>query len=201
MAHATEVAEPRGADLESRWGAALPRAWAALALAAVGVAGSLFLSLGLGLRACPLCFYQRTFVMAAFAVLGVGLVADRARAGLLCLVSLPLAFGGLGVAGFHEYLVLAGKLECPGGLLGLGTAPAQSVTVLVILTAVVAAGAWAGRHDLRSRSAATVLGAGVLGLLLAWGSVASAPPMSPRTTPYDAEKEPFNICRPRYQPA
>ena len=32
------------------------------------VAGSLYLSLGLGLIACPLCFYQRTF---AFAVLGV----------------------------------------------------------------------------------------------------------------------------------
>ena len=46
--------------------------WAATGLALVGTAGSLYLSLGMGLKACPLCFYQRTFVMAALAVLLVG---------------------------------------------------------------------------------------------------------------------------------
>src|SRR5438876_8199332 len=32
-------------------------AWAALAVAVAGLAGSLFLSLGMNLKACPLCFY------------------------------------------------------------------------------------------------------------------------------------------------
>lgn len=201
MARATEVVESRSLDRAGGRAAALPWAWAALALSGIGVAGSLLLSLGLGLRACPLCFYQRTFVMGVFAILGVGLAVDRAKTGFLCLLSLALAFGGLGVAGFHESLVLAGKLECPGGLFGLGTDPAQSLTIFVILTGVVVAGAWAGRRGLPSYGMATVLGAGVLGLLLAWGSVASAPPMSPRTIPYDPEKEPFNICRPPYRPA
>ena len=37
---------------------------AALIAAAISVAGSLYLSLGMGLIACPLCFYQRTFAFA-----------------------------------------------------------------------------------------------------------------------------------------
>jgi hypothetical protein len=36
---------------------------------------------------------------------------------------LPLAVAGLGVALFHEYLELTGKLECPSGVMGVGTAP------------------------------------------------------------------------------
>jgi disulfide bond formation protein DsbB len=42
---------------------------AALAVSAVGTVGSLYLSLGMGLKACPLCFYQRTFMMSTAAVL------------------------------------------------------------------------------------------------------------------------------------
>ncbi len=61
-------------------------AWLAMALALAGTLGSLALSWGLGLKACPLCFYQRTFVMAAFAILGVGLFVERTRPGLICLL-------------------------------------------------------------------------------------------------------------------
>src|SRR5687767_383901 len=96
-----------------------------LGLALAGVAGSLYLSIGMGLKACPLCFYQRTFVMSIAVVLLIGLWKDRRQAALLGLLCVPLTVAGTGIAAFHEYLVLAGKLECPPGLLGLGTAPAQ----------------------------------------------------------------------------
>lgn len=178
--------------------------WAAAALvfAAVGVGGSLYLSLGLGLRACPLCFYQRSFVMATLAVLVVGLATDRTRTGLYCLLSLPLALAGWGVAAFHEYLVLTGVLECPKGLLGVGTAPAQSLTILTLISAALVAGAWPGRSDRVSfggRRAGVAFGSVVLGLLLAWGSIASSPPLPPApTAPYDLATQPLEMCRPPY---
>jgi disulfide bond formation protein DsbB len=171
---------------------------AAMLLAAVGVGGSLYLSVGLGLRACPLCFYQRSFVMATLAVLVVGLAADRTRPGLYCLVSLPLALAGWGVAAFHEYLVLTGVLECPMGLLGIGSSPAQSLTILTLVLAAVVAGAWPSRSD-GKRRAVVSFGSVVLGLLLAWGAIASSPPLPPApTAPYDLAKQPLDMCRPPY---
>jgi disulfide bond formation protein DsbB len=162
------------------------------------VAGSLLLSLAMELKACPLCFYQRTFVMASFAVLGVGLATERAQARLLCLLAVPLAFGGLGVAAFHEYLVLTDKLECPAGFFGLGTVPAQSLTAFLLLSAVTLMGACARHGEHRSCHRSAVLGASVLGLILAWGAIASAPPPPSRDRPYDPVKEPLNICRPPF---
>lgn len=170
----------------------------AFLLAVAGTAGSLFLSLGMGLKACPLCFYQRTFMMAAATVLGIGLLADRRRGGLYCLLSLPLVLAGLGVAAFHEYLVLAGTLECPTALFGLGTAPAQSLAVFAVLTVAVATGAWSGRSE--SHGTSVVGMAAVTGMLLAWGSVASAPPLPPAPkAAYDPAKQPLDMCRPPFR--
>src|SRR3954471_1187479 len=87
--------------------------WAALVVALAGLAGSLYLSLAMGLRACPLCFYQRTFVMSVGAVLALGLLGAAARPGRLALLALPLAIAGLTVALFHVSLELRHKLECP----------------------------------------------------------------------------------------
>lgn len=167
---------------------------AALAVSAVGTIGSLYLSLAMGLKACPLCFYQRTFVMATAAVLGIGLMADRARPALLCLLCLPLTLAGLGVAAFHEYLVLVDVLECPKALLGLGTAPAQSLAVFVVLSAAIVGGAWSG-----SRKQAFGL-ALVVGVVMAWASVASSPPLPPvPKSPYDPVKQPLDMCRPVFR--
>jgi disulfide bond formation protein DsbB len=170
------------------------RLWTALALlvAAVGVAGSLHLSLGLGLRACPLCFYQRTFVMSAAGVLMLGWLAQRGRPGFLCLLALPLVTGGLGVAAWHEYLVLTEKLECPPGLFDLGTAPAQSLAMFALLFVVTFIGAVTGR-------AALAPVALVLGGLMAWGCIASSPPMPPAKPPVPGEK--FDMCRPVWKEA
>lgn len=164
--------------------------------ALLGSVGSLFLSLGMGLKACPLCFYQRSFMMSAMAVLAIGLVTDRGGLVRYGLAGIPIATAGLGVAAFHEYLVLSGALECPPGLFGVGTAPAQSLALFTVLTLTLVWGVLASG----GRGGAVFAGM-VLGLLLAWGSVASAPPLPPPPPdPYDPERHPLEMCRPPYQP-
>jgi len=91
----------------------------------------------LGLKACPLCFYQRSFLMATASVLAVGLVSRGLSTSTLGLLALPLATCGLAVAGFHEFLERTGKLECPAGIFGLGTAPQQSLALFMLLTCVL----------------------------------------------------------------
>lgn len=156
--------------------------WLAPAIAAVAVAGSLWLSMGMGLKACPLCIYQRTFVMGAFAALAMGLLT-KSRANVY---ALPMAMAAVGVTGFHEYLELTGKLECPPGIAALGSAPQQALFIQAILLVAVAVGVR------RSH----LLTAGLLGLVLAAACVLSAPPMpvSP-DKPYD---NPLDICRPPF---
>src|SRR5581483_4216142 len=106
-------------------------------VALLALAGSLWLSVGMGLKACPLCFYQRTFVMGVVAVLGIGVLTGQRYRGVLNLLTLPIVVAGVGVAVFQEYLEQTGKLECPGGILGIGTAPQQSLVVLVVLLVLV----------------------------------------------------------------
>src|SRR5260370_15125385 len=107
--------------------------WLACLVALATAAGSVYLSMGMGLKACPLCFYQRTFAFAAFGVLLVGLLTGTRRSGLSVL-ALPLAIGGLGVAAFHVHLELNGTLMSPLGLFGLGTPPQQSLAAFTLLT-------------------------------------------------------------------
>src|SRR4051795_11619850 len=83
--------------------------WTPLLVALVALAGSLWLSIGMGLKACPLCFYQRTFVMGVVAVMGIGLLTGRRYRGVLNLLTLPLAVAGVAVAAFHVYLERTGK--------------------------------------------------------------------------------------------
>jgi hypothetical protein len=129
----------------------------------------------------------------------MGLLAGATRPGRLGLLALPLAVAGLGVALFHVRLELNGKLECPGGLLGLGTAPKQSLAVFVVLTALLAVDALRGVSGLAGWGA--LAGAVVLGGLLAAASCTSNPPAPPAPTkPYDAVKQPLEMCRPPYSP-
>ncbi len=174
-------------------------AWMLLGIlvALISLWGSLYLSLGLGLKACPLCLYQRTFVMGALGVLGIGWLAGAGRSGILGMLALPCAVGGLGVALFHEYLEQAGKLECPAGVLGLGTAPQQSLAALLLLSVTLTGLSFAGRDKggmyLVSTGAAIILGA-----LFAVAAVRSAPPMpDPPLKPYQQSPD---VCRPPYRP-
>src|SRR6516225_5027695 len=114
--------------------------WPPFLVALVALAGSLWLSIGMKLKACPFCFYQRTFVMGMVAVLGIGLLTGPRHRVVVNLLALPLAVGVLGVAVFHVYLELTGKLECPVGVIGIGTAPQQSLIVLIVLFTLVVVG-------------------------------------------------------------
>jgi disulfide bond formation protein DsbB len=171
--------------------------WAALLVALVALAGSLWLSIGMKLKACPLCVYQRTFVMGVVAVLGIGLLTGQRHRAVLNLLALPLVIGALGVAVFHVYLELIGKLECPTGVMGIGTAPQQSLTVLIVLLVVVAVGVLWSRL-VGEQHPAAIGAALVFGLLLAWGAVESSPPMAP--APAQAYTTPLDICRPPFNP-
>lgn len=169
--------------------------WLPFLVALAALLGSLWLSIGMGLKACPLCFYQRTFVMGVVAVLGVGLLTGPQHRGVLNLLALPMVVAGVGVAVFHEYLELTGKLECPAGVMGIGTAPQQSLAVLAVLLVLVVVGiVHNGTFGEIYKSAS--VGAIVLGLLLAVGSVISAPPMPP--APTKAYTTPLDMCRPPF---
>lgn len=173
---------------------------AALTVAIAASGGSLYLSLGLGLKACPLCFYQRSFALAAVLVLVLTFWLDGLRSARACLVVLPLAVSGLGIAASHVKLVLSGKLECPMGLFGWGDAPTQSLTVFTALTLICLAGAWSQRRA-EPRGGWPAMGAAVLlGLGTAWTCLASSPPLPPTPTqPYDPVRQPFDMCRPPYR--
>lgn len=167
-------------------------------VAVIALAGSLWLSIGIGmgLKACPLCLYQRSFVMGVVAVLGIGMLAGERHRGVLALLALPLVVAGLGVAVFHEYLELSGKLECPAGVLGIGTAPQQSLAVLAVLLVVVVGSIMRGGSVGKSSWPASI-GAVVLGVLLAWASIAAAPPLPP--APTKAYESKLDMCRPPFR--
>src|SRR5262245_55139983 len=159
--------------------------WLALLASLAAVGGSLYLSLGMNLRACPLCFYQRTFALSLVAALIVGL-GIRTRG--LAFLTLPLATGGLGVACFHVYLELSVQLECPAGVLGIGSAPQQSLAIFAVVFFLLLAEGLrnAGRHPI------ALFGGLVLGGLLAYASCIANPRPTPSATP--------DICRPPNPP-
>lgn len=141
--------------------------WAATLVSLAALAGSLYLTIGMGLKACPLCYYQRTFVMAVVAILVAGLFIRDFRPSIATLLSLPLAVAALAVAGYHEYLVQTGALECPHGLLGVGTAPEQSLAVLALLTILLIV------DQLRQQAMTAIVASVVLGGLLAFSGIMS----------------------------
>lgn len=172
----------------------------AFGLAVIAAGGSFYLSVGLGLKACPLCFYQRSFAIGAVLVLAMMLWLDGIRSSRAVLVTLPLAASGLGVAAFHVYLVQTGKLECPLALFGWGDGPQQSLAVFSTLTLICFAGATSARKVERSRGLVAMAAGLLLGAGATWACIASAPPLPPAPKqPYDAVNQPFDMCRPPFR--
>ena len=161
-----------------------------LVIALVGTAASIWLSLGLGLKACPLCFYQRSFVIAAAGALLFGLGAKSgSERGLALAIATFLTVAGMGVAGFHVSLEMRKILECPKGLFDVGTAPPQGLALFVLLFGALAAGS---RGIYLKRFVLAV----VLGAAAAFGCIASAPPIA--AAPKAPYPDPIVICRPPY---
>jgi disulfide bond formation protein DsbB len=156
--------------------------WPLVLFAAGGVAGSLALSLVLGLWACPLCFYQRAFACMAFASLALSLRARSSESALLGLrIAGTAAIAGGGVAVGQIAEALTAGWECPPGLGGLGTAPQQSLAFFLVLTA------WIAWLVVRSARWAWILPAVLGGVLIAASLLANPPPGSSRH-PEDASK-------------
>lgn len=165
--------------------------WIAFAFALATLGGSLWLSIGMNLKACPLCFYQRTFIMAIVAVMTIASVARLCSGSALSTLVLPLAFAALGVAGFHVSLELNGTLECPKGLFGIGTAPQQALAALLVLTLLLLIDALRIANAARSALVSAIIG-GILG----YAAVVSSPPLP--NAPTEPHAAPLEVCRPPY---
>jgi disulfide bond formation protein DsbB len=154
----------------------------------------------MGLKACPLCFYQRAFAFAAVGVLASGVLAFREYGARVCLLALPPAVAGLGVAGVHVWLGWTGwpregvawYLACPAGIEGLGTTAQQSLAAFALITVVLLIGAVGDVRVSRGNGFAFVV-ALALGAAAAVGSVVANPPMpDPKPLP----DRPLDTCQP-----
>jgi len=170
---------------------------AAPIIALTGVGGSVWLSVDMGLKACPLCFYQRAFVMAVAGAFLAALLSAARNSALPHVLALPAAVAGLGVAVFHVWLEVSGTLECPHGVFGLGTAPQQSLAIFVLLLIPQAIAAFRQRRS-GDFGALAIVTAVVFGGLLCVAAIKSSPPLPPAPNrPYDT---PPVVCRPPFRP-
>jgi len=132
------VADARRTDLTR------PLLAAAAVVAAVATAGSLTLSLGLGLTPCRLCWYQRICMYPLVVVLGVAALEGRSA---VARTALPLSVLGGTIAAYHSWLQVTqtacglGAFSCAQvqyRVVGL-TVPNLALTAFVLVTALVAA--------------------------------------------------------------
>lgn len=119
---------------------------AATVIASVATAGSLYLSLGLGLTPCRLCWYQRILMYPLVVVLGVAAVENRPG---VVWTALPLAMPGAAIAAYHSWLQVSqttcgiGAINCAQiqyRILGLTVPNLSLVAFLLVTGLVVAAG-------------------------------------------------------------
>ncbi|WP_331235846.1 disulfide bond formation protein B [Natronorarus salvus] len=126
------------------------RLWLAAAtlVAAVATVWSLWLSLGLGLVPCDLCWYQRILMYPLVAVLGVAAVESRSEVDR---TALALSVPGIAVAAYHSWIQYAGaeSAACSVGggcaavqyeVLGLSTPNLSLVAFAIVVVLVVSAG-------------------------------------------------------------
>ena len=83
-------------------------------VATVATAGALFIGEVMGMTPCVLCWYQRIFMFPLAIVLAIACYSDDQRGAIY---ALPLAIGGVVLAGYHTLLVagLAPKSWIPCG--------------------------------------------------------------------------------------
>lgn len=105
--------------LMSAWGVALS-----------ATLGALFIGEVMGMTPCLLCWYQRIFMFPLAPILGIAAFAEDRRGAVY---ALPLALGGMALAGYHTALV-AGWV--PKWWVPCGTGPSCSEQRLEILDGI-----------------------------------------------------------------
>jgi len=172
----------------------------ALLVAIAAAAGSLYFTLELGHTACTLCLYQRAFAFALVGVLACGVLAFRDRAARVCLLALPVAVGGLGVAAYNSYLGMTDWprqnenwfLACPAGIEGYGTVTQQSLVAFGAVTLLLLIGA-VGEVKVSGHGGLALIAGLALGVGAAYGSIVANPPMEPAKP---AQPGALTECRP-----
>ena len=120
-----------------------PLALAALAVATVATAGSLYYQYGMGLFPCELCWFQRILMYPLVVILAHGVATGDEH--LHRLVA-PFSVGGIAVAGYHSYIQLSPSATCSTfacstveyQLFGLLSIPNQALLAFVGITALLA---------------------------------------------------------------
>jgi hypothetical protein len=169
--------------------------WLATAIAIAGIGGSFYLSIDRGLRACPLCLYERGFLMGIVGVLVTGVLFKGVPKGFLSVLALPMAVGGLVTIILHVRLEANGTIECPSGFGGFGSVPQQALGVFALLLVLLVI------DDLKEHFAVRSFFAAALGGLLAYGAIRSGPPLGePPPGGYTIELD-KDGCRKPYTPA
>lgn len=96
----------------------MKRSWNLLVLAwliaTAATASALFIGEVMGMAPCVLCWYQRIFMFPLVIVLGIACFSDDRRGAIY---ALPLALGGVLLAGYHTLLIagLVSKTWIPCG--------------------------------------------------------------------------------------
>lgn len=116
----------------------------ALLVAIVATSGSLYLSIGLGLTPCHLCWWQRIFMYPLVLILGVSRIY---RVDKVTFYVLPMSILGLGVSLYHSYLQLTSDALCGTGgcsailfkLFGLFSIPNLASIAFSLITASMVA--------------------------------------------------------------
>lgn len=173
------------ANLQSLW------LRCALFVSACGAVGSLYMSLEMDLKACSLCLYQRAFIMATAAILGLGLFMRGVPSAALTPLALASTSAGACIAGFHLYLDRMEILECPAGITGRITAPGESLAMYVLLVLMLL-----GDLFRQGMYVTHGLGAMLVGFVFAVTSIRATPPPPTPDRPYTKE---LDGCRKVYR--
>ena len=109
----------------------MKRSWcwimAAWTVALLATFGAPFISEVMGMMPCLLCWYQRIFMFPLALILGMAAFAEDRRGAVY---ALPLALGGVAMAGYHSALVAR---WVPKWWVPCGTGPSCSEQSLEIL--------------------------------------------------------------------
>ncbi len=113
-------------------------------IAAAATGGSLWLSFGLGLVPCELCWYQRILMYPLVVILGIATIEKRP---FVYRTAFPFVVGGILLAAYHSWIQYASvQTTCSFGEISCGvvqyriggiTVPNLSLTAFILISVVL----------------------------------------------------------------